>query len=690
VRRFIATVRFMCETLKVMPTVVQLIHRFEAVRSVSTGLREWMRPWLARARLSWASRLAGDNGVTWSIGKKVGLGLMVIIGCGLAAMTVFYRSAESTATALGLVGAKGHPVSAAAYGLEINVIGTGLGVMKYMQTPLPEHREQVEKNESEFAKFKTQYDAFAATQLEKQLADKIQGLYGQFISLGKGLMGQKDEADALARAFTAEFQLIDDSIEEKIQAGAGDKEQKSFRRLLLAARFAADLAEVGSWLGTYLEIPSADNEQRIHREFRESARRVEFYLRSDISQEERRWGENLVGRISNLRSLALKRIALDKQMRGDVERFGQFRAQLDELLDESLRVLAQSQLARLIGEAEGRSAKTVMLAFLLIPIFLIVSIGAGWWVVRHISVSIAELRTATERVAAGDLGYRVGGRGQDELGLLARRFNQMVAQLEATTVSKEELEKAHDALSKRTEDLARSNVELEQFAYVASHDLQEPLRMVVAYAQLLQRQYGGKLDKDADEFIGYTVDGAKRMQGLIDDLLAYCRVGTRGTEFTATDCNMVLAHTLLDLKAVTDESGARVTQDCLPIVIGDEFQLGQLFQNLIGNAVKYRGARVPAIHVGCKREGNMWRFSVKDNGIGIDTKYFERIFEIFQRLHTKQEYPGTGIGLAICKKIVERHGGRIWVESEMGQGSTFHFTVPDRAMGGTNDDGPKR
>jgi signal transduction histidine kinase len=690
VRRFIATVRFMCETLKVMPTVVQLIHRFEAVRSVSTGLREWMRPWLARARLSWASRLAGDNGVTWSIGKKVGLGLMLIIGCGLAAMTVFYRSAESTATALGLVGAKGHPVSAAAYGLEINVIGTGLGVMKYMQTPLPEHREQVEKNESEFAKFKTQYDAFAATQLEKQLADKIQGLYGQFISLGKGLMGQKDEADALARAFTAEFQLIDDSIEEKIQAGAGDKEQKSFRRLLLAARFAADLAEVGSWLGTYLEIPSADNEQRIHREFRESARRVGFYLRSDISQEERRWGENLVGRISNLRSLALKRIALDKQMRGDVERFGQFRAQLDELLDESLRVLAQSQLARLIGEAEGRSAKTVMLAFLLIPIFLIVSIGAGWWVVRHISVSIAELRTATERVAAGDLGYRVGGRGQDELGLLARRFNQMVAQLEATTVSKEELEKAHDALSKRTEDLARSNVELEQFAYVASHDLQEPLRMVVAYAQLLQRQYGGKLDKDADEFIGYTVDGAKRMQGLIDDLLAYCRVGTRGTEFTATDCNMVLAHTLLDLKAVTDESGARVTQDCLPIVIGDEFQLGQLFQNLIGNAVKYRGARVPAIHVGCKREGNMWRFSVKDNGIGIDTKYFERIFEIFQRLHTKQEYPGTGIGLAICKKIVERHGGRIWVESEMGQGSTFHFTVPDRAMGGTNDDGPKR
>jgi signal transduction histidine kinase len=667
--RFIAAHRVMCEDLAMMPTLVQLMHRFDPVRSVSAGL-------------SWASRPCGDTGVTWSIGKKIGLGLTLIIGSGLAAMTVFYRSADRTAAALRLVGEKGHPVSAAAYELEINAIGTGLGVMKYMQTPLPEHRERVERDEREFARFKTQHDAFAATQREKLLADKIAALYGQFISLGKGLMRQKDEADALARTFTAEFQSIDDSIEEKIQAGTEDNEQKSFRRLLLAARFAADLAEVGNWLGTYLEIPSADNEQRIHREFRESARRVGFFLRSGVSQEERLWGEDLVRRINELRSLAVKRIALDKQMRADVERFGQYREQLDELLDESLRVLAQSQMVRLIGEAEGRSAKTVTLAYLLIPIFLLVSIGAGWWIVRHISVSIAELRTGTEMVAGGDLGYRIGGRGQDELGLLARRFNQMVAQLEATTVSKEELEKAHHVLSKRTDDLARSNVELDQFASVVSHDLQEPLRMVTAYVQLLQTQCGGKLDKDADEFIGFAVDGAKRMQGLIDDLLVYSRVGTRGKEFTATDCNVVLARTLLNLKTAIDESGAQVTQDQLPTVPGDEFQLGQLLQNLIGNAIKYRGQRPAEIRVECERDGEMWRFAVTDNGIGIDPEYTERIFVIFQRLHTRQEYPGTGIGLAICKKIVERHRGKIWVESEPGKGSTFYFTLPIKQDGG--------
>jgi len=663
-----------------MPTFVQLMLRFDPVRSVGSALRKRMRPWLVRAGLSWASRPSRDNGMTWSIGKKIGLGLTLIIGSGLAAMTVFYRSAESTATALRLIGEKGHPVSAAAYELEINVIGTGLGVMKYMQTPLPEHRERVEKDESEFARFKTQYDAFAATQLEKQLADKIAALYGQFISSGKALMRRKDEADALARTFNAEFQSIDDSIEEKIQAGTEDKEQKGFRRLLLAARFAADLAEVGNWLRTYLEMPSTDNEERIHREFRESERRVKFFLRSGVSQEELRWGEHLVQRISGLRSLALKRIELDKQMRADVERFGQYRAQLDEVLAESLRVVA---MVRLIGEAEGRSAKTVTMAYLLIPVFLLVSIGAGWWIVRHISVSIAELRTGTERVAGGDLGYRVGGRGQDELGLLAQRFNQMVAQLQATTVSKEELERAHDALSKRTEDLVRSNVELDQFASVVSHDVQEPLRMVTAYVRLLETQYGGKLDKDADEFIGFAVDGAKRMQGLIDDLLAYSRVGTRGKEFTATDCNVVLARTLLNIKTAIDESGAQVTQDQLPTVPGDEFQLGQLLQNLIGNAIKYRGERPAEIHVGCERDGEMWRFAVTDNGIGIDPEYTERIFVIFQRLHTRQEYPGTGIGLAICKKIVERHRGKIWVESEPGKGSTFYFTLPIKQGGGS-------
>jgi len=232
------------------------------------------------------------------------------------------------------------------------------------------------------------------------------------------------------------------------------------------------------------------------------------------------------------------------------------------------------------------------------------------------------------------------------------------------------------ALKKKTEELARSNEDLEQFAYVASHDLQEPLRTVTSYVQLLAKRYEGKLDSDADEFIRFAAGGAIRMWKLINDLLTYSRVGTQGKELSPTDSQEVLAQSVDDLKVAIEENGALVTHDPLPMVMADRPQLGQLFQNLIGNAVKFRGNEPPRIHISASRNGNGWTFSVRDNGIGIAAEYAERIFVIFQRLHTRQEYAGTGIGLAICKKIVERHGGRIWVESEVGKGATFHFILP--------------
>ncbi|WP_257457605.1 PAS domain-containing sensor histidine kinase [Archangium lipolyticum] len=239
----------------------------------------------------------------------------------------------------------------------------------------------------------------------------------------------------------------------------------------------------------------------------------------------------------------------------------------------------------------------------------------------------------------------------------------------------EDLKKTQAELALRAQELARSNADLEQFAYVASHDLQEPLRMVASYVQLLSRRYKGKLDADADEFIHYAVDGANRMQALINDLLAYSRVGTRGKEPHPVSLEKCAARALSYLRLAQEETGAELTVEPLPWVKGDETQLVQLLQNLVGNALKFRGDKPPRIRVSATRQDDTVTVSVEDNGIGIEPQYYERIFAIFQRLHGKEEYPGTGIGLSICKKIVERHGGRIWVESTPGQGSTFRFTL---------------
>ena len=224
-------------------------------------------------------------------------------------------------------------------------------------------------------------------------------------------------------------------------------------------------------------------------------------------------------------------------------------------------------------------------------------------------------------------------------------------------------------------ELARSNAELEQFAYVASHDLQEPLRMVASYVGLLERRYRGRLDSDADDFIEFAVDGARRMQALLNGLLDLSRVGTRGREPEPTESEAVLRDALINLEQAIAEAGAEVTHDPLPTVLGDRVQLTQLFQNLVSNAVKFNTSRRPRVAVTARRAGSMWEFGVADNGIGIDPAYFERIFQVFQRLHTRDTYEGTGIGLSICRKIVERHGGTIRPESSMGQGTTFRFTL---------------
>jgi signal transduction histidine kinase len=280
-------------------------------------------------------------------------------------------------------------------------------------------------------------------------------------------------------------------------------------------------------------------------------------------------------------------------------------------------------------------------------------------VIGGLNLRSFKLNTYTERdlKIAEDIGIQIAGAVANTL-LFAERKRMEVA------------------LRKKTEELVRSNEDLQQFAYVSSHDLQEPLRMVTSYVQLLAKRYQGKLDPDADEFIEFAVDGATRMRRLINDLLTYSRVGTRGNELAPIDSEAVFKQSLSNLRVAIEEKGATVTHEPLPTVMADDMQLGQLFQNLVGNAIKFHQEEAPQVYISAHQSNGEWVFSVRDNGIGIDPKFKESIFVIFQRLHGKDKYPGTGIGLAVCKKIVERHGGRIWVESEVGQGATFYFTLP--------------
>lgn len=301
---------------------------------------------------------------------------------------------------------------------------------------------------------------------------------------------------------------------------------------------------------------------------------------------------------------------------------------------------------------------------------------------KALQAGLRHLTWQTRMIADGDLTQRV-----DFMGEFSESFNSMVARLaEARDQLNGHAEELAEEISRRKEtekelqmtllELERSNMELQQFAYVASHDLQEPLRMISSYLQLLERRYKGKLDQDADDFIDFAVDGARRMQGLINDILQLSRLGTREKSLSTVDCEAILEEALTNLRVSIESSRAEVTHDPLPSVTADPTQLVQLFQNLVGNAIKFRGKADPLIHVSAQQNEAAWLFSVRDNGIGIDPQYSSRIFGIFQRLHGRGEYPGTGIGLAICRKIVEGHGGRIWVESEPGSGATFFFTLP--------------
>jgi signal transduction histidine kinase len=358
---------------------------------------------------------------------------------------------------------------------------------------------------------------------------------------------------------------------------------------------------------------------------------------------------------------------------------------------------AEQEISFEVGQmlTESRNSKDLMIVISVLS--LIVAIIAGIYITNSIVKPVLHLKEAAENISKGRIDVIDSITSTDEIGDLTQTFNKMALDLKK---SKAQIEKYNKTLeqkvNERTKELEKnirkltvteaklqaytnnlkvSNLELEQFAYVASHDLQEPLRTTISFAELFRQQYSGKLDDNADKYIGYIVQATNRMNALIKDLLDFSRIGT-DTNRRRTDCNMILQDVLADVDKAIKDSGAEIVCGDLPIVIGFATELRQLFQNLIINSIKFRRQNItPKIKIEAQKSGLPWQFAFSDNGIGIDPKHSERIFTIFQRLHTRTEYPGSGIGLSHCKKIVELHHGRIWVESAPGHGSTFYFTI---------------
>jgi signal transduction histidine kinase len=342
-------------------------------------------------------------------------------------------------------------------------------------------------------------------------------------------------------------------------------------------------------------------------------------------------------------------------------RFDALRGALREL---ELGIIGAREAGRARLEDSTRDLTLSLVAVGVVVVLAIVALVL--WLRRTISRPLARLGSEVRLVAQGDLRHEVSAAGPVDVAQLGADVESMrlriVRELTAVEDSREELR--------------RSNAELEQFAYVASHDLQEPLRKVASFCQLLQRRYQGQLDERADQYIEFAVDGAKRMQALITDLLSFSRVGRTEFEPTPVDLDEALRDALDNLARRLEETGGTVTADPLPVVMGERPLLAAIFQNLVGNALKFHGDAPPVVRVEARRDGNEWAVAVSDRGIGIEPQYAERIFAIFQRLHTKEAYEGTGIGLALTRKIVEHHGGRIWLDTEVERGTTFRFTLP--------------
>ena len=688
----------------------------------------------------------------FTVKQKVISGAAGVMLVGLLSMLVIYGALRTARRAMHEVANVEEPTSAAAYEMEINVIGTGLGVLKYLDTGDPQYRARVEKDEADFERFKARYDQLAETPAGKELGNKVGALFREFVQLGGVLMDKRDERETLFRAIAENFEVIDGILDEEIQENLDEAGPDGQEKVIEAAAMEGDIAEVGTWLGNYLRVATPEYKERIFNNAEDFRTHLAEFKSLRLSRTERQRTSSLEKIFSRTFSMIQKDLALHDELQEQVRRFLVLREEMDYVLDEEIQTLTMKDLEVSKQEADAAHVNVIWSISLLLPVFLLLGLATARVLIRDYTQrkrSEEALKESEERFrsvtqSASEAIIIADGKGeiiswndgaqitfgymeQEVLGkaltvLIPERYRdayrkglEQVGSTAETHIIRKRIElfglrkdrsefpleislstwetrkgrfyagiardvtdrkRAKDILHQHTEELKRSNAALEQFASAASHDMQEPLRTISSFSQLLAKQYKGKLGKDADEFITYISEGAFRMQALIQDLLAYSRLTTQGKALKSVEVSKVVDHAMYNLRIAIEESQTEVSLDSLPVVQGDPAQLAQLFQNLIGNALKFRGEKPPRIHIRAESNGKFCTLAIEDHGIGLDPKFGDRIFAIFQRLHTRNEYKGTGIGLALCKKIVERHGGRIWVESQPRKGATFYFTLP--------------
>ena len=603
----------------------------------------------------------------WTITGKLWLsfGLLVFF-MAINAFAVFLLLGRISSNVRQLVEVE-QPLERAIMEMEINAGETAHAVLDYIRVHEAHNRIKANDSESDFKKYASEFIRLAETDEERRLGRQIISMYLEFNDLGDQIMAMADRQLSGFKTFRKDTRKIGEMIDTIILTTINLSDRDGVRKLESALRMEIDIDVAFAAIESYM----LDSDQQAQREEilrTENSFRYHLaeYRSTLLSAEEKKWLNLIEIDFADTVKAGQMVIAATDDLHMVLERFNDDIERIDFLLDNRIQPLIHAETVRANLDAR-RSSITAITVTILMGILAISITGFVTWVThRSIISSVKRLAEGARNIAEGNLRFRIEVKTKDELGLLAIKFNEMA----------EERMKAEEEITRQAKKLEISNRELEQFAYVASHDLQEPLRKVVSFTQLLKDRYQGKIDEKADRWIGFIVDGAFRMQNLIQDLLLYSRVETQGKEFELTDFTEVCRKAVANLDAALSELGGSVVTVDLPTLPADSSQMVRLFQNLLGNAIKYRGDQQPIIEVGAKPENGSWVFAVRDNGIGIDPKNSKRIFDMFQRLHSRDEYSGTGIGLAVCKKIVERHGGTIRVISQVGMGSTFEFTIP--------------